>query len=118
MFLLLPGYWLPSTSHLSQSSKPITMAKPKVKTGNSNAVEKLTRRPPKNVLRIKMGCTDKRKVRSGKLKKVLTSLEDPNFIMEPDMDAYTCTDAEMAALELSEDLMNQIEEVGTCRLMM
>eukprot|EP00057_Strongylocentrotus_purpuratus_P002528 XP_003724698.1 PREDICTED: endothelial zinc finger protein induced by tumor necrosis factor alpha [Strongylocentrotus purpuratus] len=87
------------------------MAKPKVKTGNSNAVDKLTRRPPKNVLRIKMGCTDKRKVRSGKLKKVLTSLEDPDFIMEPDMDAFTCTEAEMDALELSEDLMNQIEEI-------
>ncbi|XP_063967293.1 zinc finger protein ZFP2-like [Lytechinus pictus] len=82
------------------------MAKPKVKAGNSNAVDKLTRRPPKNVLRIKMGSTDKRKVRSGKLKKVLKSLEDPDFILEPEMDAFV--DEE---LELSEDLLNQIEEI-------
>ena len=80
------------------------MGKPKAKP-SSNAVEKLTRRPPKNVLRIKMGNTDRHNVRNGKLSRALDSLNDPDYVGEVE------SIADVGDIELSDELLSQIEEV-------
>ncbi|XP_071502463.1 uncharacterized protein [Diadema antillarum] len=79
------------------------MGKPKLKAGR-NAVEKMTRRPRKNVLKIKMGSTDRKRIRNGKLSKALDSINDPDYVAETESIGSD-------SVELSDDLLNQIEEI-------